>query len=247
MQTFTKKIVIVTGASSGIGAATARAFAQQGAQVIGFDLSDSSETAKAIAADGGTFYVAQGDVSQEKDWQSVTALADTIGGTDVLVNIAGFSALHDQPDQLSVADWQKIIDINLKGQWLGIKHAVASMRNKQTGAIINMSSATSLVGVPNHAGYSMAKGGVDALTRQTAVEFANDNIRVNAVCPGPVRTPMMATNSEEAMQQIVDAVPLKRIAEPEEIAELIKFLASPSASSITGVVLPVDGGMTIAM
>ena len=145
--------------------------------------------------------------------------------------------MEDNAETLTTNLFDKIIGVNLKGTWLGIKHLIPGMKKKGGGAIVNMSSATSLVGVPNHAAYSMSKGGVDALTRQVAVDYAKDRIRVNAVCPGPVRTPMVSTNTEEMMQQIVDAVPLKRMAEPEEIAETIRFMTSKSASSITGVVL----------
>ena len=247
MSEFSHKVVVVSGSASGIGAASSKLYAELGAHVIGIDLAPSSDTAATIESLGGQFEFVAGDVSVEESWQKVATLAEAKGGADVLVNIAGYSVLEDNAETMTSDLFDKIIGVNLKGSWLGIKHLIGGMKKKGGGAIVNMSSATSLVGVPNHAAYSMSKGGIDALTRQVAVDYAKNRIRVNAVCPGPVRTPMVSTNTEEMMQQIVDAVPLKRMAEPEEIAETVRFLTSKAASSVTGVVLPVEGGMTIAM
>ncbi|MBC7003020.1 SDR family oxidoreductase [Photobacterium sp. BZF1] len=247
MSEFKNKVVVISGAASGIGAETSKLYAELGAHVIGVDLAPAQETVTEIELQGGSAQYFVGDVSVEDTWQKVAVLAQEKGGADILVNIAGYSVLEDNAETLTSELWQKIMGINLKGHWMAAKHLLSGMKQKGGGAIINMSSATSLVGVPNHAAYSMSKGGVDALTRQLAVEYAQDNIRVNAVCPGPVRTPMISTNSDEMMEQIVNAVPLKRIAEPREIAEIIAFLSSSAASSITGTVLPIDGGLSMAM
>ncbi|SHI19382.1 SDR family NAD(P)-dependent oxidoreductase [Ferrimonas marina] len=247
MSEFNGKVVIITGSASGIGAATSLAYAKRGAQVIGIDLAPSTDTAAAIQKAGGKAEFVAGDVSDANTWQQTAKLAEAAGGADTLINVAGFSVLEDSIDTLTGELWQKIMNINLKGHWLGSQTLLPQMKRKGGGAIVNMSSATSLVGVPNHAAYSMAKGGVDALTRQMAVDLAKDNIRVNAVNPGPVRTPMVTTNTEEMMDQIVQAVPLKRMAEPEEVAEIMIFLSSNAASSITGVTLPIDGGLSMTM
>ena len=247
MSEFQNKTVVVSGAASGIGAETCKLYAELGAYVIGVDLAPADTTAAAIKAQGGRAEFLIGDVSEEETWKKTAAIADSHGGTDILVNIAGYSVLEDNAETLSAELWQKIMGINLKGHWMATKHLIPAMKKRGRGAIVNMSSATSLLGVPNHAAYSMSKGGVDALTRQVAIDYAQYNIRVNAIAPGPVRTPMMDTNTEEMMAQIVDAVPLKRIAEPREVAECIQFLSSKAASSITGVVLPIEGGMATAM
>ncbi|ELA6610338.1 SDR family NAD(P)-dependent oxidoreductase [Vibrio alginolyticus] len=247
MSEFKNKIVVVSGAASGIGAETSKRYAELGAHVIGVDLAPAEETITEIKqAEGSAEYVV-GDVSVEETWQIVAEAANNQGGADILVNIAGYSVLEDNAETLTSELWQKIMGINLKGHWMAAKHLLSGMKKKGAGAIVNMSSATSLVGVPNHAAYSMSKGGVDALTRQLAVDYAQHNIRVNSVAPGPVRTPMISTNSDEMMEQIVNAVPLKRIAEPQEVADIIVFLTSQASSSITGATLPIDGGMTMAM
>ncbi|WED23802.1 SDR family oxidoreductase [Vibrio sp. JC009] len=247
MSEFKNKVVVISGAASGIGAETSKLYAELGAHVIGVDLSLADETAAEIKKAGGSAEFITGDVSAEETWIKAAELAEVKGDADIIVNIAGYSLMEDNAETLSTELWQKVLGANLKGHWLAAKHLLPGMKKKGAGSIVNMSSATSLVGVPNHLAYSSAKGGVDALTRQLAVDYAPYNIRVNAVAPGPVRTPMMKTNTEEKMQEIVDAVPLKRVAEPRELAEIIQFLSSKSASSITGAVLPVEGGMTMAM
>lgn len=247
MNEFNNQVVIVSGAASGIGAETAKRYAQLGAHVIGVDLSPADDTIAEIKQGNGSAEFFVGDVSDEETWQKVAELADNKGGADVLVNIAGYSVLEDNAETLTTDLWQKIMGINLKGHWMSAKHLLAGMKKKGGGSIVNMSSATSLVGVPNHAAYSMSKGGVDALTRQLAVDYAKHNIRVNSVAPGPVHTPMISTNSDEMMEKIVNAVPLKRIAMPTEVADIIVFLTSKVSSSITGVTLPIDGGLTMAM
>lgn len=247
LNEFENKVVVLSGSASGIGAATVKLFTSEGAQVIGVDLANSQSTAEAVKDERGTFDYIEGDVSAEDTWKKAAELAKSKGGADVLINIAGYSMIEDNAETLSVELWDKLMDVNLKGSWLSAKYLLQQMVEKGRGAIVNTSSATGLIGVPNHAAYSMSKGGLNALTRQLAVDYAQYNIRVNAIAPGPVRTPMMSTNTEEAMAEIVNAVPLKRIAEPEEIAQILQFLASKAASSITGVILPVEGGMTIAM
>ena len=246
-EEFKGKVAIVTGAASGIGAATAEALAREGAHVVGLDLNADENQSKSLSDQGGSITYLSGDITSLNSWTNAMEVAKQKGGIDFLINIAGYSVLEDNAVTLEEADWQRLIDINLKGAWLGIKTAIPEMLEKGQGAIVNMSSAVTLFGVPNHAAYSMAKGGINALTRQVAMEYAGSGIRVNAVCPGPVNTPMVATNTPEAMEQILAAVPLSRIAEPEEVAQAILFLASKAAGSITGVILPIDGGMHVSM
>ncbi|KXX71825.1 SDR family NAD(P)-dependent oxidoreductase [Flammeovirga sp. SJP92] len=247
MKEFENKVIVLSGSASGIGASTVKLFISEGAKVIGVDLASSEKTAEEVKHELGSFDSIEGDVSKEATWESVAKLAEKKGGADVLINIAGYSMLEDNAETLSVELWDKLMDVNLKGSWLSAKHLLPQLKQKERAAIVNTSSATGIIGVPNHAAYSMSKGGLNALTRQLAVDYAKYNVRVNAIAPGPVRTPMMSTNTKEAMAEIVNAVPLKRIAEPEEIAAILRFLASKAASSITGVILPVEGGMSIAM
>ncbi|MXY34243.1 MAG: SDR family oxidoreductase [Boseongicola sp. SB0676_bin_33] len=221
MSEFSGKVAVISGVASGIGAACAQEFAEQGATVVG-------------------------DATQARTWtQAANAAADE-GGARFLINVAGFSQLEDNALTLTEEDLQKLIDINLKSAWLGVRH-VAPQLQKDGGSIVNMSSAAALIGAPNHAAYSASKGAILALTRQLAIELAGNGIRVNAICPGPVDTPMVNTNTPEAMEAMINAVPLKRMAPPKEVASVFLFLCSTAANSITGVTLPVDGGMSISL
>ncbi|WP_419913907.1 SDR family NAD(P)-dependent oxidoreductase [Hoeflea sp.] len=247
MTDFSGKVAVVSGVASGIGAATAREFAGSGAVVVGIDIKEPTETACRIDAEGGRMVSVVGDAALAATWKRAVEAAEQEGGVDFLANIAGYSQLEDNALTLSEEDWHKLIDTNLKSLWLGVKHVTPQLQKKGGGSIVNMSSVAALIGAPNHAAYSMSKGAILALTRQLAVEFAGDGIRVNAICPGPVDTPMVNTNTPEAMQAIINAVPLKRMAPPEEVASVFGFLCSDGANSITGATFPVDGGMTISL
>lgn len=246
-MTLENKVAVVSGVASGIGAAAALAFARKGATIIGLDLQDATDTVAKVEAAGGKMVSVVGDVTQTSVWQQVADSAKAEGGADILINIAGYSQLEDEAISLSEHDWHKLIDVNLKGVWLGVKHITPQLKEAGGGSIVNMSSAAALIGVPNHATYSSAKGAVIAFTQQIAVEYAPFGVRANAVSPGPVDTPMVNTNTPETMEAIVNAVPLKRIAAPEEIAETFLFLCSGAAASITGVNLPIDGGISMSM
>lgn len=244
---FSNRVAVVTGAASGIGAACARELAAAGARLIAIDLQPPKDTVARIRQDGGTCFELVGDVTSNQTWETAADLCKGLGGAHVLMNVAGFSQLNDHALDIDEQDWERLLGVNLKAHWLAIKHLVPQMRALGGGAIVNMSSIAAVIGAPNHAAYSASKGGVLALTRQCAIEFAPDGIRVNAVCPGPVDTPMVQTNTPEAMDAILDAVPLSRMATPEEVAKAMTFLASDFALSITGAALAIDGGMSASL
>ena len=250
------KVAVITGAASGIGAACARRFAAEGASVVVSDLSEAAcaGIVKELRDTGATFVVAAGDVAVRADTEAVAEAARTsFGGLDVLVNSAGISArtVADLPDLEE--RWRRVIDVNLKGTMLMCMAAVEVMRTARSGSIVNLASIMGHVGYPPGVGlsdgfspYAQSKGGVAQLTRDLAATVGREGIRVNAVCPGFVRTPLTETltSNNETYSKLLDLHPLGRIAEPEEIANVILFLASDEASFVTGANVLVDGGYT---
>ncbi|MFC4299065.1 SDR family NAD(P)-dependent oxidoreductase [Castellaniella hirudinis] len=247
MKKFEHKIVVITGAASGMGRSAALAFAREGAAVVACDLLE--EEAGALLADldaagGPGARFVRLDVSREDDWEALARLLRAEGGLDVLFNNAGISGTFD-PDLTSTRAWERLVDVNAKGVFLGMKHVVPLMRLRGGGAIVNMSSISASVGQPRvHMGYSASKAAVQAMTRAAAVHYAEDGIRVNAVAPGML--PAMRTSRGSAdpvwREKQIDAVPLKRVGRVEEVAAAVLFLASDEASYITGVEVAVDGG-----
>lgn len=246
------KVTIITGAGSGIGRATALLFAREGAKVVVADIvaEAGQETVAQIEADGGEAAFVRVDVSKAVEVeQMVRTAVDTYGGLDVLYNNAGLT-IPATVTETSEAVWDKSIDVNLKGVMLGCKYAIPEMLKRGGGVIINTASMLGLVASPRQAPYCAAKGGVVLLTRQVAIDYAKDNIRVNCICPSEVNTPMQRKFIEESpdpeatRQRLLERIPLNRVAEPEEIAATALFLASDDSSYITGVALPVDGGLT---
>jgi len=242
------KVAVVTGGARGIGAATAIALADAGARVVIGDLEAEAGRATADAV-GGEFVLA--DISRAADAEALmNAAADRFGGLDVLVNNAGV-VLAKSALETSEEEWDRVLAINLKGAWLCARAAVPHMIRRGGGAIVNVASNAGLVGFPNAAAYCASKGGLAHLTKAMALDFAPFKVRVNAVCPGHTRTPM--ADSFVASQADPEAFlddfvrlqhPLGRMAEPEEIAHCIRFLAGDDASFVTGAVLPADGGFT---
>ena len=250
------KVAVITGAASGIGAACARRFAVEGASVVVSDLSEDAcaGIASELSETGGTFAVVAGDVTSRADTEAIAGAARaSFGRIDVLVNSAGITTrtVADEPDLEE--RWRRVIDVNLKGTMLMCMAAVESMREHGGGSIVNLASIMGHVGYPLGVGlsdgfsaYAQSKGGVAQLTRDLASAVGREGIRVNAVCPGFVRTPLTETltTNNEIYTKLVDAHPLGRIAEPEEIANVILFLASDEASFVTGANWLVDGGYT---
>ncbi len=242
---FENKVVVVTGGASGIGLAAARRFHAEGASVVIADLNDEAGAAEAAALGDRARYQ-HTDVA---DWPQVEALmavaADGFGGVDVLFNNAGIGSFGATPD-LPIEDWRRVIEIDLNAVFYGCKAAIPLMRARGGGAIVNTASISGLAGDYSFAAYNAAKAGVINYTRSLAIDHAREGIRANAVCPGPVDTPIIA--GIKAMQGVRerwdDAVPLGRFAQPEEIAGVVAFLASDEASYVTGAVVPVDGGVT---
>ncbi len=252
MNRLTKKTALITGAARGFGAATARAMAAEGANVVLSDIleKEGAATAEAINADGGKALFLAQDVTDEKRWDEVTerAVAE-FGKLDILVNNAGIAELGTIEDTTLEA-WHRTIGINLDGVFLGTRAGVRAMKDTGGGSIINLSSIEGIVGNPMIVAYNAAKGGVRLLTKSAALWCAqNDyNIRVNSIHPGFVLTPMVTEAFKDAPPELAEAAlastPMKRFGTPEEIANAIVFLASDESSYMTGSELVVDGGFT---
>jgi NAD(P)-dependent dehydrogenase (short-subunit alcohol dehydrogenase family) len=247
---FAGKVAIVTGGSSGIGRAAAIGFASRGAKVVIADWieDEKHETQEAIRVAGGEALFIKCNVSKADD---VKALVDkaiaAYGRLDFAFNNAGvegkMAAIHDCTEE----NWDKTIDINLKGVWLCMKYELLHMRSHERGAIVNCASVAGLKGMPNLPAYVAGKHGVVGLTKTAALENAEFGIRVNAVCPGVIKTPMVERvthNDKEIEQQYVNMEPVGRMGLPEEVADTVIWLCSEGASFITGVAVPVDGGFT---
>jgi NAD(P)-dependent dehydrogenase (short-subunit alcohol dehydrogenase family) len=248
-DSFAGKIVLVTGGGNGIGAATCRAFAAEGARVAVLDR--AAEAAEAVAREitrsGGSATAHRLDVAERPAFADVAAaVAKTAGGIDILVNGAGTTVRRMIPE-MSPEDWDRVIAVNLTGAFNGIQAVLPHMRERGGGAIVNVASiAGQRISFGGTANYSASKAGLLGLTRHAAYELAPDGIRVNAVCPGPTATGFSgAIPSEETKAARSRRIPLGRMCEPEDIADPILFLAGPAARMITGVALTVDGGVLI--
>jgi 3(or 17)beta-hydroxysteroid dehydrogenase len=259
------RTAIVTGGGSGIGRATARALARAGAHVCvtDLDLTRAEETATEILGlAGGTetldadpVFARRLDVTDEAGWEDAIGVAlDRWGRLDVLVASAGRSAAAPI-DETGLDLWREITAVNLDGVFLGLKHAARAMKSGAGGSIVVVGSASGIRAVPGAAAYCATKAAVGMLVRSAALELAPAGIRVNAVSPSAVRTPMWSTmpfwdalveehGEEGAWRALADGTPLGRVAEPEEVARVIVFLASDTSAYITGAELPVDGGYT---
>lgn len=236
--------VLVTGAAAGIGAATARRFAAEGAGVVLLDVSEKvAETTGGIREDGGRAVAVTGDVSDEEAWASAVGVARAeFGPVGVLVANA-YAKEVTAAHTMSRESWDRQLAVNLTGTFLGVRACLADLRATH-GSVVVTSSVHALVGLPGHPAYAATKGGLTALTRQLAVEYGPE-VRVNCVLPGPILTAAWDGVSEEDRKRSVEQTVAARFGRPEEVAAAVAFLASGDATYITGVSLPVDGGWTI--
>ena len=244
---FSGKGVLITGGASGIGRASASLFAAQGAAVAISDINED-KTREAARELGNQHVAAPGDVSDEASVATIIEAArGGLGKIDVLINCAGVSDTFAPTLEQSMEHWQRIIDINLTGTYLTCRAVAGGMLERGEGAIVNISSIAGLVGLPYRNAYTASKHGVAGLTKSLASEWGQSGIRVNAVSPGYVATPMvqgMIKTGRIDEKTIQRRTPMGRLATPDEIGNVMMFLASPLASYVNGVVIPIDGGYT---
>lgn len=251
MVQLSQKVAIVTGGSSGIGKASALTFAREGAKVVvaDVDVTAGEETAQQIFARGGEALFVKTDVSQAMEVRSlIRKTIDVYGSVDCLFNNAGIEGPRSSTAAYTEANWDRVININLKGVWLCMKYALPYMKEQGRGAIVNMSSIHGLSsGIQGFSPYVTSKHGVIGLTRATAAEYARMGIRINVVCPGYVNTPMVENNlmmnqAEQFDQWLKAFVPAGRLGTQSEIAEAVVWLCSDAASFVVGHTMVVDGG-----
>ena len=247
------KSALVTGGASGIGRATALAFAREGARVAVADILEEAAqgTVAEIEAMGGQALAIACDVTDDDAVKAmIAATVDTFGGLDCAFNNAGIAPYQVNAGGQKIADvapeaWRRLIDVNLTGVWLCLRHEVAQMRAQGSGGvIINTASILGLIGSATSSAYVAAKHGVVGLTKTAAADHAEDNIRVNAVCPGYIETAMTEETMRRRGERILARVPMARMGQANEIAEAVVWLCSPKASFVTGVSWAVDGGYT---
>ena len=242
------KVALISGAARGMGAVEARLFASEGARVVLGDIIEEAgrEVASEIAATGAEAVFLRLDVTSPSDWENaVDEAVSRFGGLNVLVNNAGVY-LRGPVHETSPEDWDRIMDVNAKGPFLGTRAAIPAMRESAGGSIVNISSFNSLVGTTTSAAYNASKAALRLLTKSTAVQYAEDGIRANVIHPGPTRTAMFLSGfpDEEAVEERRARVPLGRIGTAEDMAYGALFLASDESSYMTGSDLVIDGGWT---
>ena len=249
-ETLAEKVALVTGGASGIGRATALTFAREGARLIIADMNEDGgqQTVHMITENSGEATFVQVDVTQATEVEAMISKAiETYGRLDCAHNNAGIGSrprvlIHELPEE----SWDQVIGINLKGVWLCMKYEIIQMLKQGGGALVNTASIMGLVGSWSRSGaYNASKHGVVGLTKTAALEYAKSGIRVNAVCPGYIRTPLIEealTSNPEMEAQIIERHPVGRMGRPEEIAEAVVWLCSDAASFVTGHTMTVDGG-----
>lgn len=239
------KKVLVTGASRGIGKAITERFLAEGAEVWGLGTKEPADLAERVKASGGKLRWIVADVGALDSIEGIIdAAVKEAGGFDALVNNAGITK-DGLSFRMSLADWQKVIDVNLSGAFLVARTVARDMIRKKAGSIVNMSSVVGVHGNGGQANYAASKAGVIGVTKSLAQEVASRGVRVNAIAPGYIATDMTDAIPEAAKEKLMDHIPLKRLGAPEDIAEAALFLVSDGSAYITGQVISVDGGMFI--
>ena len=246
---FRKRVALVTGGASGIGQATALAFAEVGAQVVVADIDEEggAETVENIRSAAGQAHFVPTDVTQPA---AVAALIEvavaTYGQLDFAVNNAGLAGARARTADYPQAVWQQLIEVNLNGVWYCLKHEIPQMLKQGQGVIVNVASVAGLVGFPGHAAYTATKHAVVGLTKTAALEYVRKGIRINAVCPAFTDTPMLSDMIEttpEFAERLVAGIPARRLGQPEEVAAAVLYLCSDEAGFVTGHMLTLDGGI----
>ncbi|MDR7328332.1 SDR family NAD(P)-dependent oxidoreductase [Corynebacterium guangdongense] len=245
-MTLKGRTAVITGGASGIGAAIARLFAAEGARIVVGDISSAAESVvqSLVDADRPALYLPTDVTSESSVAELMDVAEEKFGRLDVLVANAGVPEEKTPIHELDLVAWQRVIDIDLTGVAISNKYAARKMLAVGGGSIINMASILGHVGQANSTAYSAAKAAVVNFTRSTALTYAQDNLRVNCVSPGYVNTPLIENLPAETRGRIIERMPIGRLLEPEEIADVVLFLASDASSSITGAAINADGGYT---
>lgn len=247
MPLFDGKVAIVTGGGSGIGQAACHLYAQEGARVVVSDIDEKGgkETVEAIQSMNGAAIFVRADVSKPEDCEAMVAASlEQFGRLDIAFNNAGIGGEAALTAEYSVAGWQKVVDINLSGVFYCMKYEIPAMLTSGAGAIVNMASILGKVAFENSSAYVAAKHGVVGLTKNAAVEYAKQGLRINAIGPAFIRTPLIAgiEENEQARDLLVSLHPMGRLGEVDEVAEMVIWLSSEKASFVTGAYFAVDGG-----
>jgi NAD(P)-dependent dehydrogenase (short-subunit alcohol dehydrogenase family) len=248
MGRFDGKVAIISGGVQGIGQACARRMASEGAKVVIGDLQSDSTTADSIKADGGEVTQVQMDVRKRDDWNALLKTAvEAYGKVDWLGNVAGVVNMKSEDSVIGLTDegWDYVIDTDLRGVWLGMQAVLPHMIENGGGKIVNISSLAALKGLENLASYSAAKAGVIGLTQQAALNYAPQNVLINAICPGTIDTPILADITPEMKEQNANSHMIKRLGRPEEIAGKMAYFFSDDGNFSTGLTECVDGGWSI--
>ena len=245
---FTGRVALVTGAASGIGRATAVAFAREGARVAILDRTAAAlqPTAQAVQEAGGEGLVLACDIAQPEEVEAAVAeTVATFGRLDIAFNNAGVENVAAPVAEIALADWDRILDINLRGTFVCMKHEIAQMLRQGGGVIVNTASGAGIRGVAGGASYAASKHAVIGLTKSAALDYATANIRVNAVLPGNIATPMMDRFTGGDIQKAIDLEPVGRLGRPEEIAEAVLWMSADLGAFVTGAAVSVDGGWSL--
>ena len=257
MARFSGKTIVITGGGSGLGRATAVRLASEGAQLTLVDISedglrDSVEAVRAAEADASVITVVA-DVSKEADVEAyVAATIEKFGAIDGFFNNAGIEGKQNPTESYTNDEFQRVLSINLSGAFLGLEKVLPHMREQKSGAVVNTASVGGIRGIGNQSGYAAAKHGVVGLTRNSAIEYGEHGVRVNAIAPGAIWTPMVENSMKQldandprgAAEQFIQANPTKRYGEPDEIASVVAFLLSDDSTYVNAAVLPIDGGQS---